>query len=267
MSQHDSFNEASGTEEPYPAASLGQAAAGFVPTTRSLAQKVAIACRVLAEAGHNAGFGLASQVTAKDGEGAFWTQTYGLALEEATAANQMRVDMDLQCLTGTGMVNPANRFHAWIYRARADVRAIAHTHAQHVAALAMTGLPLHVAHMDTVALYGRVAHLPQWPGVPFGDDEGRIISQALGQHKAVLLAHHGLVTVGASIEEACNLAMVFEHAAQLQLLALSSGQALPNLPPALGEAARRFAEVPLYALAHFEYYARRVGNASRGETV
>jgi L-fuculose-phosphate aldolase len=265
MSKNALVDESSGSLELSPAASLEQAAAGFTPATRTMAQKVAIACRVLAEAGHNAGFGLASQITAKDGADTFWTQTYGLALEEATASNQIRVDMELQCLSGTGMVNPANRFHAWIYRERADVRAIVHTHAQHVSALAMTGLPLHVAHMDTVALYGCVAHLPQWPGVPFGDDEGRIISQALGQHKAVLLAHHGLVTVGVNIEEACNLAMVFEHAAQLQLLALSSGQQLPNLPPALGEAARRFAEMPLYALAHFEYYARRVGDSSGRE--
>ncbi|MGQ7440780.1 class II aldolase/adducin family protein, partial [Streptococcus suis] len=91
-----------------------------------------------------------------------------------------------------GFANPANRFHKWIYRSRPDVRAIVHTHAVHASALAMLGEPLIASHMDTVALFDDVAHLPEWPGVPFGDEEGRIIAGTLGNCRAILLAHHGL---------------------------------------------------------------------------
>ncbi|NIR61187.1 MAG: aldolase, partial [Gammaproteobacteria bacterium] len=59
----------------------------------------------------------------------------------------------------------------WIYRKRPDVRAIVHTHPPHASALAATGGPLRIAHMDSSMLYG-TAHLPEWPGVPVADDEG-----------------------------------------------------------------------------------------------
>lgn len=229
------------------------------PPPRSAAHALAIACRMLAMAGHNASFGLASQVTLREDERTFWTQTYGLALEEAQVDNQVLVDLELNPLRSVDtIVNPANRFHAWIYRRRPEIGAIVHTHAFHASALSMIGVPLTVSHMDTVPLFDAVAHLGEWPGVPFGDEEGAIISEALGTNKAILLAHHGLVTVGAGIEEACTLAMVFEQAARLQLAAMASGLPIKPLPAQQGRDARRFADDPLYALAHFEYYARAV---------
>jgi len=78
------------------------------------------------------------------------------------------------------------RFHVWIYRNRPDVQAIVHTHAPHASALAATGKPLKTIHMDGAMLHG-CAHLEDWPGVPVADDEGRIISGALGEAKTILL--------------------------------------------------------------------------------
>jgi L-fuculose-phosphate aldolase len=128
----------------------------------------------------------------------------------------------------------------------------------------MIGRPLEISHMDTMPLYRSVAYLGQWPGVPFGDDEGEIIGTALGDHKALLLAHHGLITTGSSVEEACLLAMVFEQAARMQVSALSTGQEIRSVPPDLALDARAHAEMPLYALAHFEYYARIVARSHGG---
>lgn len=248
------------------AASAASAAAAFPPTQRDLVTKVAIACRVLAIAGHNAGLGLASQVSARDGDGCFWTQTYGLAIEESRPDNQIKVDFELRVVVGHGMANPANRFHASIYRRRPDIGAIVHTHAPASSALAMVGRPLEVSHMDTMPLYRNVAYLSQWPGVPFGDSEGELISAAIGGHKALLLAHHGLLTIGASVEEACMLAIVFEQAARMQLSALATGQEIRSVQPELALDARAHADLPLYALAHFEYYARVVAR-THGEFV
>ena len=57
------------------------------------------------------------------------------------------------------------------------------------------------------------------PGVPFGDEEGELISGVLApDHKAALLAHHGLITCGGSIEEATYRAWFFERARQLKPL-------------------------------------------------
>ncbi|WP_338057121.1 class II aldolase/adducin family protein [Streptomyces yunnanensis] len=113
------------------------------------------------------------------------------------------------------MPNPANRFHSWIYRKRADVNCIIHTHPLHTAALAMLEVPLMVSQMDTTPLYDDCAFLKDWPGVPVGNEEGEIISAALGDKRAVLLAHHGQLVTGSTIEEACTLALLIERAARL----------------------------------------------------
>lgn len=221
----------------------------------SLTQKVALAARFLADRGHSRG--LAGQISAKADSGSYWTPSYGRSLGEARASNLIRVNANLEVLEGRGIPNPANRFHSYIYRERPDVAAIVHTHAPHSSALAMIGHPLIASHMDSVALWGATAHLVRWRGVPFGDEEGRIISEALGQKRAVLLAHHGLLTVGKSIEEASTLAVIFEEAAELQLMAMGAGE-IRELPEAEAREGHAFSLRHGYAAAQFDYLSRSV---------
>ena len=115
-------------------------------------QKLALSARILANQGH--GSGLAGQVTARgEKPGTMWTGRFGLGLEEFRSSNFLLVDEDLNVLEGEGMANPANRFHLWIYRVRADVNSIVHTHPPNVSALSMLGVPLKPSHMDTAMLY------------------------------------------------------------------------------------------------------------------
>ncbi|OBK15939.1 aldolase [Mycobacterium asiaticum] len=221
-------------------------------TTR---QKLALTCRALFDAGHDSG--LAGQITARAEEaGTYYTQRLGLGFDEITEDNLLLVDEDLNVLQGDGMANPANRFHSWIYRARPDVQCVVHTHPFHVAALSMLEVPLVVSHMDTTPLYDDCAFLANWPGVPVGNEEGEIITAALGDKKAALLAHHGQVVAGASIEEACSLAVLIERAAKLQLAAMAAG-AVKELPEELAREAHDWTLTPARTRANFAYYARR----------
>ena len=221
-------------------------------TTR---QKLALTCRALFDAGHDSG--LAGQITARaEADGTYYTQRLGLGFDEITDDNLLVVDEDLNVLNGDGIANPANRFHSWIYRARPDVQCIVHTHAFHVAALSMLEVPLIVSHMDTTPLYDNCAFLANWPGVPVGNEEGEIISAALGDKKAVLLAHHGQVIAGASIEEACSLGILIERTAKLQLAAMAAGT-VKELPEELAREAHDWTLSPQRSRANFAYYARR----------
>lgn len=221
---------------------------------------VAATCRILFAFGHDSG--LSGQITARAEEpGTYWTQRLGLGFEEIRSDNLLLVDEHLQVLQGRGMPNPANRFHSWLYRARPDARCIVHTHSPHVSALSMLEVPLQVAHMDTCLLYDQCAFLPHWPGIPVGNEEGEIIASALGQKKAVLLAHHGLVVVGSSVEEACVLGVMFERAARLQLMAMAAGEIRP-IEPALGREAQAWLSGTKRIGATFAYYARRAGAVS-----
>jgi L-fuculose-phosphate aldolase len=214
-------------------------------------EALAHACRILAREGHESG--LAGQVTARADASTWWTLQFGYGFDEATPERMILVDHDLQPLSG-GRPNPGVRFHVWIYGKRPDVKAIIHTHAPYASALAATGQPLKTIHMDSAMLHG-TAHLAEWPGVPVADDEGRIISGALGEAKTILLANHGLLTCGASVEEATYLAVFFERAARMQLRAMAAG-GFREVRKELAEEAREFLLQPSIVRATFAYWSR-----------
>src|SRR5215470_5250611 len=226
-----------------------------VPTW-SLRQKIALTCRILAGEGHESA--LAGQITARgERPGTYWMLSFGLGFDEACASNIVLVDDDLNLLAGEGMVNPSNRFHLWIYRHRPEVTAIVHTHPPYCSALSVTGQPLIAAHMDTAMFYDDCAYLPVWPGPPIGDEEGRIINEALGDKRAILLAHHGQLVASATMEEAAVLAVFIERAARMQLLAEAIGEIKP-LDPVAAREAHDYRLKPRAVAATFHYFARRV---------
>jgi len=222
----------------------------------SVAELLAHACRILAAEGHESG--LAGQITARgEKPGTFWTLQFGYGFDEATAERMVLVDDDLNPLSG-GRVNPGVRFHVWIYHMRPEVNAIVHTHAPYSSALALTGKPLKAAHMDSSMLYGNCAFLPDWPGLPVADDEGRIISGALGTKKTILLANHGLLATGAYVEEAAYLAVFFERAARMELRALAAG-GIREPSPALLRESGEFLLQPSIVKGTFAYWSRKSG--------
>lgn len=220
-------------------------------------QRFVLACRMLAAHGHWNG-GLAGQITARGDEpGTFWTLRFGIGADEARLSDLILIDEDLNPLDGQSLPNPANRFHVWVYRHRPDVQCIVHTHPPAVSALSMVGEPLVVAHMDATPFHDDCAYLPQWPGLPIGDEEGEIIAGALGDKRSILLANHGLLTTGRSIDEAAVLAIWLEQAAQLQLRARAIGPVQP-VPPERAKEAHDFLVKPRILELTFAYFARRM---------
>lgn len=218
-------------------------------------QKLALTCRILFDHGHDAG--LAGQITCRsDQPHTFITQCFGLGFDEITANNLLEVDEDLRPLDQQGMANPANRFHTWIYKEHPEVNCIIHTHPTHIAALSMLRVPLVISQMDTCALYNDCTFVETWPGVPVGNEEGVFISAALADKRAVLLSHHGQLVTGKTIEEACNLALLIERAAKLQLLAMAAGQ-IQQIPHELAKEAHDWVSTDKRNKVNFAYYARK----------
>ena len=226
----------------------------------TLRQKLALTCRILFDGGHDSG--LAGQITARAPEaGRYYTQRLGLGFDEITADNLLVVDEDLRVQEGGGMPNPANRFHSWIYRARPDVNCIIHTHPLHAASLSMLEVPLEISHMDNCPLYGDVAFLKDWPGVPVGNEEGEIISAALGDKRAILLSHHGMLVAAGSVEEACVLALQFERRAHAA--AGDGGRQDPADPAGAGARGARLDPDAAPLAGGFRLRAARAQDASR----
>ena len=63
-----------------------------------------------------------------------------------------------------------------------------------------------------------------YTGVVLDLEEGKRIAAALGEHKAVILSNHGLLTVGqTSVDEAAWWFITMERTCQAQLLAEAAG--------------------------------------------
>ena len=221
---------------------------------------------VLADEKHESG--LAGQLTARGPrDGTFWTLPLGLAFDEAAEASWLLIDDGLRVLEGEGSYgirepNPATRFHLWVYRARADIAAIVHTHPPAASALAAAGQPLVVAHMDGTPLFDDCAFLPDWPGLPTADREGELIAAALGSKHALLLAHHGLLAAGRSVQEAAFLAVFFERMARLQIDAAKVGGVKP-IDAGEARRARDFLRTDRIMNATFAAWSRRAERQRR----
>ncbi|WP_296655255.1 aldolase [Paraburkholderia sp.] len=230
------------------------------PASRTLQETLAFACRILAMTGQEAG--LAGQISARSTrKDAYWTLRFGLGFDEATPDDFIEVDRDLNTLSGNGMANPATRFHLWVYQARADVQSIIHTHSPWVSALVAARQPLVVAQMDMTPFHDDCAFLADWPGVPIADQEGVIISQALGEKRSILLAHHGQLATGNCVEEATYLSVYLERAARMQVRAQTFGPLTP-LSATLAQEAHDYLLKPSIVRGTFDYWCRQTKKAA-----
>lgn len=222
---------------------------------RSLKETLAQACRIIFL--HEGESGLAGQISARSdrGNGHYWTLRFGLGFDEATPDDFIEVDRDLHTVSGTGMANPATRFHLWVYDNRQDINSIVHTHSPSVAALAAAKQNLVVCQMDMTPFHDNCAFLPKWPGLPIADHEGVVISQALGSKNSIILVNHGQLTTGVNVEEATYLSVYLERAASLQLRASTLGPLVP-VPGELAKDARDYLLKPRIVSATFDYWGR-----------
>ncbi len=113
--------------------------------------------------------------------------------------------------------------HLSIYRARPDVFGVVHTHSIQASAFAVLreAIPALVEDIAQVAA-GRVEcaeYAP--PGTP---ELGERVVKALGTRNAALLANHGLMGVGPTVDEALRVCQVVEKGAQIYATARAVGK-------------------------------------------
>jgi 3-dehydro-4-phosphotetronate decarboxylase len=111
--------------------------------------------------------------------------------------------------------------HQCVYEMRPDARAIVHLHATHsVAVSCLAGLDGSDVLPPLTAYYVmRVGKLPLVPYFPPGDTRlAAAVRQVAGAHAAVLLANHGPVVAGRSLDGAVGAIEELEATARLYLL-------------------------------------------------
>ncbi len=184
-------------------------------------------------------------VSVREGEG-FLVTPAGLPYAGMTEADLVRVALDGTVAPGARH-RPSSewRLHAAIYAARPEVQAVAHTHSPRATALSCARRGIPPFHYMVLLAGGPVRCAEH---ATFGTEHlARNCVAALDGRRAVLLANHGVVAVGASLQAAATLAMEVENLAGQYLDLLASGLK----PVLLGK--RELAE----AAAQFAAYGRR----------
>lgn len=121
------------------------------------------------------------------------------------------------------------RLHADILASRPEVQAVLHCHSIHATALACHGRAIPPFHYMTAVAGGDDIRCA--PYATFGTAElSALAVQALEGRLACLLAQHGQVTVGSSLDQALRIAIEVETLARMYLQALQLGEP-PLLSP------------------------------------
>jgi ribulose-5-phosphate 4-epimerase/fuculose-1-phosphate aldolase len=187
-------------------------------------QRLAAAFRMFSKCGFDEG--VAGHITARDPEltDHFWVNPFGMHFGQIRVSDLILVDDRGEVVEGGRPVNAAAfAIHSQVHRARPDVIAAAHAHSLYGKSWSSLGRLLDPITQDACAFYGDHALFDDYTGVVLDTEEGRRISGALGQRKAVILRNHGLLTVGESVDEAAWWFLTMERSCQAQLLAEAAG--------------------------------------------
>ena len=132
--------------------------------------------------------------------------------------------------------------HVAMYGERPEARAVVHLHSTHsVAVSCLEDVdPANVLPPITAYYVMRVGTLPLVPYHAPGDmDLAEAVRKLAGRHHAVLLANHGPVVAGTSLENAVYAMEELEETAKLHLLLHGRGTR-PLTPEQVGDLERRF---------------------------
>ena len=124
---------------------------------------------------------------------------------------------------GTVLPSSEWRFHRDIYAARADADAIVHAHAPFATSLACLRRDIPSFHYMVAVAGGKDIRCA--PYATFGTQQlSDHVVAAMADRRACLLANHGIVTVGATLEQALALAVEVETLAEMYWRALQIGE-------------------------------------------
>lgn len=180
-------------------------------------RSVAAACHRLAEAGLL--IGTAGNVSVRTGDRIAVTAT-GVVLGQVTSEQVTVVGPDGGVVAGHLRPTSEVELHLGIYR-RYDAGAVVHTHSPQATALSLVLDELPCVHYQQLVLGGttRVA-----PFAPFGSPElAEHVLSALDGRSAALMANHGALVYGPTLEKAVDNALLLEWACGLYLRAACLG--------------------------------------------
>ncbi len=182
---------------------------------------------------------------------------FGTHWSEVSASTFMEVGYDGALLAGEGHIERScYAIHAPIHRLAPKGAAVFHTHMPFASALSRLEdpriLPIGQTEVGTMI---HTAYDMHYAGPAFEEQEGKRLARILGDKTVLMMANHGVATVGRTVAEAYDRLYYVERVAQVQLYAMWSGKPLAYLPEAVVQE----------TVAQFSGKAPRYGDKSNAE--
>ena len=151
---------------------------------------------------------------------------YGLLYKEITASSLVRISVEGEILwkpdTDYGINKSGYVIHGAIHTARPDVACVLHTHTRAGIAVSAMKCGLLAMSQTSIRFVGHLGyHGYEGPAIDLAERE-RIVAD-LGPHDAMIMRNHGLLTCGASIQQAFNTMYQLELSCRSQVDAMASG--------------------------------------------
>jgi L-fuculose-phosphate aldolase len=232
-------------------------------THDDIKQKMILAGKVLVAEGHDDFTRGHISMRLPDNPLLFFMKPHSIGLDEITMENILTIDLEGKVTAGTARRHSEVFIHSEVLKARRDVNCVIHTHPPYSVAFSVTGRPMRsfsqpgALFANALGVYDDSMALIRTPAM------GARVAAALGPNRAALLKNHGVVAVGASIEEAVIMVINLENAAMIQLLAEAVGETAAEFPPEDVAKLKRETTEPDQFAINFNYLARRVTRRER----
>jgi len=137
----------------------------------------------------------------------------GVAYDRLSPEDVVVLTTDGRVVDGTLTPTSELNFHQALYRVRPDANAVVHTHSPYATTMACLGWEIPPVHY-LVGFSGK--KVPLAPYATFGTESlAESVAGAIGDYNALLLANHGLVTIGVDLPSAFAAAEEIEFVARI----------------------------------------------------
>lgn len=166
--------------------------------------------------------GTAGNVSGRVDDGTVVVTPSSLSYEEMTIDDLVVVDLDGNVVAGSRSATSEKGVHLATFAAYPEVAGVVHCHAAHASMYAVSHRPIPAAIDEFVVYIG--GDVPVGEYQPSGSDAlSAEVAKHLADRSAMLMANHGLVTIGRSVADALHSAAVVEHNARIMFGAQQLG--------------------------------------------
>src|ERR1051326_8308124 len=150
---------------------------------------------------------------------------YGLLYKEITASSLVKIDVEGNVVrkrdTDYAINVSGYVIHGAIHKARPDVTCVLHTHTRAGMAVAAMECGLLPLSQTSIRFVGHIGyHDYEGPAVEI--DERERLVRDLGPHEALIMRNHGLLTCGATVQQAFNTMYQLELSCRSQVDAMAA---------------------------------------------